>query len=217
MGETFFYGLNISVNPSVLIPRPETEELVDLIIRDYSIKSLTDKNILDVCSGSGCIALALKSKSHSSKIWACDISDEALNTSEKNSNELNLLVNFFHCDILNENLSINLINQHFEIIVSNPPYILESEKNSLSENVVLHEPHRSLFVEGNDEIIFYKKIIDLSESKLNPGGKLFFELNPLSANQVLNYANASGLFVSTELKSDLSNNIRFFIGEKNEK
>lgn len=199
--EAWFYNLKFFVNPSVLIPRPETEELVDLIIRENK----TEKSFLDIGTGSGCFAVSLKKNIPKANVYACDISAEVLRTAEKNAEFHKTEIDFFQTNILNA----KQFPESFDVIVSNPPYIKKEEAKTMSEQVLEHEPHLALFVEGNDEIIFYKKIIDVCKPSLNKNGKLYFELNPLTAEAVKNYALSSALFSSVELIKDMSRNVRF--------
>lgn len=170
-GETTFYNCSIKVNSATLIPRPETEELVDRIIRqnkDY------DGNIIDFGTGSGCIAIALAGNLKHSNVTGTDISEEAIRIAHKNSILNNVRVNFLIDDIF---------NPHFEklptagIIVSNPPYIRNSEKHNMSENVLGFEPHLALFVDDSEPLVFYDAILKLSEKLLLPEGRIYFEIN----------------------------------------
>ncbi|MBK6521295.1 MAG: peptide chain release factor N(5)-glutamine methyltransferase [Bacteroidia bacterium] len=202
LGEAYFYKYTFEVNEHVLIPRPETEELVEIIYKEN--KEFTG-SILDMGTGSGCIPISLKCLLPKAKVEACDISDEALALAKRNAERNKAEVMFFKDNIL-EFASHTL---HYDIIVSNPPYIKLSESDQIHDNVKKHEPHLALFVDGNDAIVFYKKIIDLCETNLNSRGKLYFELNPLTAHDVKAYAESKKLFTTIELKKDLSGNLRF--------
>lgn len=202
LGEAYFYKYNFLVNEHVLIPRPETEELVEMIYKEN--KEFSGR-ILDMGTGSGCIPISLKCLLPTANVEACDISDEALSLAKKNADKNNANVSFFKADILNLSSSV----LHYDIIVSNPPYIKLAESDQIHDNVKKYEPHLALFVDGEDAIIFYKKIIDLCESSLNSRGKLYFELNPLTSNDVKTYAEIKNLFTEIDLKKDLSGNIRF--------
>lgn len=202
-----FYSLNFYVNKHVLIPRPETEELVDIIIKENRLS----KTILDIGTGSGCIILALKKNLNQSTCFAIDISSDALSVAKLNAKKLNLEVEFSNVNIL----TTSSLGKVYDVIVSNPPYIKLTEKESIHENVLNNEPHVALFVNENDEIIFYKKIINFCEINLVSKGLLYFELNSLTANEVLNYAIESKLFNTTELIKDMSGKLRFFKGVKN--
>jgi release factor glutamine methyltransferase len=156
VGSTWFYGLNLKVNPDVLIPRPETEELVQWIISDCGTHQ---HRILDIGTGSGCIALALKSKLPNSRIEACDISKEALKIAELNASKLHLDVGFFECNILKDQV------KEYDVMVSNPPYISLSEMEEMAPNVTEHEPHTALFVDDGDVLIFYKRIAQIAKNQ----------------------------------------------------
>lgn len=211
LGETWFYNLRFKVNASVLIPRPETEELVDLIIKENP----DSFSILDIGTGSGCIPVSLKFNSPKTEVFACDISADALSVAKKNSSLYKTDVHFFEANALDEKDIYAKTQKKFEIIVSNPPYIKSEEKKEMEKNVLEHEPHLALFVEGVDSIIFYKKIIDLCSKSLVQKGKLYFELNPLTAKEVQHYAEESQLFEKTFLIKDMSGTLRFFKGIKN--
>jgi len=171
IGETIFYDLTIIINENTLIPRPETEELVQLIINEN--KKNRELTLLDIGTGSGCIALALKSNLPQSIVFAWDISDKALEVAQQNAKNLNLSVQFEKKDILKENVS----DKKFDVIVSNPPYIPEGEKKLMSNNVLNFEPHLALFVDSQNPIIFYTTIADFGLKNLNKNGSLYFEIN----------------------------------------
>lgn len=206
LGETWFYNLKFKVNKHVLIPRPETEELVELILKEN--KSIT--SILDIGTGSGCIPISLKKNLNEAEVFACDVSEKALLTAQANAKLNSVAINFFETDILNDE-----IDNSFELIVSNPPYIKQVEMAQMEKNVLDHEPHLALFVEGEDAILFYKTIIDRCSNSLKEKGRLYFELNPLTAMEVEDYAVKSNLFESTFLIKDMSGVVRFFKGIKN--
>lgn len=194
---TYFYGLKISVNSHTLIPRPETEELVELIINEN--KSKDNLKILDIGTGSGCIALALKKNLPTSQITAIDISKEAIEKAKQNAVNLNLEIDFKQVDILDKSLWNNL--GEYDIIVSNPPYISVEEKNEMSNSVLDFEPHLALFVE-QDPLIFYKKILEFATTHLSEKGQVYFETSQLT--QLEEYPN----FQIKKIK-DLSENWRF--------
>jgi len=210
LGETWFYALRFKVNKHVLIPRPETEELVDLILKENKDAS----SILDIGTGSGCIPVSLKKNLPGASVFACDISSEALNLAKINAETNAVQVSFFETDILSGTV-LEKTNTEVDVIVSNPPYIKENEKAHMEKNVLEYEPHLALFVKGDDPIVFYKKIIDLCLDSLTKKGKLYFELNPLTAKEVEDYAKKSNLFESTFLIRDMSGVLRFFKGIKN--
>jgi release factor glutamine methyltransferase len=194
------------VNPSVLIPRPETEELVRLVLDE----SKTEEGpVLDIGTGSGCIAITLKKQRPRWQVLACDISPAAIQIATRNAERHQTDVGFFTCDILSES-----IGGRFSVIVSNPPYISVSESAHMEPHVVKQEPGSALFAPGDDPVIFYKKITDLCREHLEEKGMLFFELNPLTASAVLAHAERSALFSQVNLLKDMSGNTRFFYARK---
>jgi release factor glutamine methyltransferase len=209
-GEADFYNLKFKVNNSTLIPRPETEELVDLIIKSQTTNNSNPITILDIGTGSGCIPITLKKNISNSKVTGIDISEQALEVAKVNATKNNVDVDFINFDILSNNQQLSKYN----LIVSNPPYVLNSEAKQMDPRVLEHEPHLALFVEDTDPIIFYKRIIDLCTKYLEEKGYLYFELNPMYANDVKNYANASKIFNFTEIMQDMSGKERFFKAQK---
>ena len=175
LGHTRFYGMDFKVSPAVLIPRPETEELIDMIVKENSRSS--DLRILDLGTGSGCIAIALARNLPFSRVSAIDISADALKIAQSNARSLKVAVDFNKGDIL----TMQLPDNSLDIIVSNPPYVTESERASMSPNVLDYEPMTALFVPDNDPLRFYNAIIATAINALMPGGRLYFELNPLHA------------------------------------
>lgn len=202
--EAWFYSRKFKVSPAVLIPRAETEELVDTIIKAEKKCS----SIFDIGTGSGCIPIALALALPQAAVSACDISTDALAIAKENAKLLHATVNFMALDILSEDADMS-IGKSFDVVVSNPPYILSSEKSQMSAHVINQEPHLALFVEGLDEILFYRKIISLCKTILNKKGVLYFELNPLTAEQVKLVAEESSTFSSVELFKDISGKLRF--------
>lgn len=172
LGKAYFYGITLSVDRSTLIPRPETQELVDLIVDEA--QDTPDLNALDIATGSGAIAIALSRALPFSKVEAIDISKDALNIAEKNAQDLHADIKFEHADVFKYNPQPD----SFDIIVSNPPYIDESEKGEMDANVLEYEPHTALFVPDDNPLIFYKRIADISFTALHEGGRLYFEINP---------------------------------------
>jgi release factor glutamine methyltransferase len=208
IGEEYFYGLPFIVNKNVLIPRPETEELVDIILKEH--KSKKDLQLLDIGTGSGCIPIAIK---HHQKDWmvsACDISTEALLVARQNAKKHAVDIHFFEKDILVFN---EKQNQYYDIIISNPPYILLPEQQEMRDNVLLHEPHLALFVSNNDALQFYKAIIHFALLYLLPTGKLYFECNELYAQDVANECAKFG-FINCKVMKDLQEKNRFVVAEK---
>jgi release factor glutamine methyltransferase len=180
IGYTWFYDMKFFVNEYVLIPRPETEELVDLIIKENKNKKL---KILDIGAGSGCIPITLKKNITNSEVWAIDISEKALEIAIKNAEINNVEIQFQKMDILNEG-SWKEITLQFDIIVSNPPYVTESEKRLMEKNVLDFEPENALFVFDNNPLLFYQAISDFALQKLTKNGKLYFEINEKFGNKV---------------------------------
>src|SRR5690554_3040474 len=168
LGQAWFFGLSFQVNEHVLIPRPETEELVDLIIRENNKAPI---KLLDIGTGSGCIPIALKKNlPATSSVYALDISPEALAVARKNAEALQADVQFIQNDILSENPVILLLNEKFDVMVSNPPYITPAEKKEMHVNVLDHEPHLALFVEEEQPLIFYEAIARYAKQQLKSGG-----------------------------------------------
>lgn len=173
-----FYGMEFKVTPDVLIPRPETAELVDLIVSDW--KNKPDLEIADLCTGSGCIACALARNLPFSSVTAIDISAPALKIAKENALALKVKINFVQEDVL----AITPVTDKFDIIVSNPPYITEKEKAAMEPNVLEHEPGLALFVPDNDPLRFYKPIAAFASDSLKQGGMLYFEINPEYASDI---------------------------------
>jgi len=201
LGHAEFYGLDFKVNPSVLIPRPETEELVDWIITSVGNEQLAVGSILDIGTGSGCIAVSLKKNLPEFAVSAMDISPEALRTAEENAKSNGTEVNFIQADILNLPSEIRLPKS--QIIVSNPPYVTLADKRQMHTNVTDFEPHTALFVPENDPLIFYKAIADFATKNLEAGGMLFFEINENYGEQLVEQFNYK-LFKNIELRKDMS-------------
>lgn len=196
LNEAWFYDFPLYVDASVLIPRPETAELADWIISDVRssgkqvmVKKATDADrtdnlkILDVGTGSGCIALALKKKLPLAEVWGCDTSEAALNVARRNASELDIRVDFVGLDFLNEALRKQLPT--VDIIVSNPPYIPAAEKETIAPNVLLHEPHTALFVPDEDPLIFYRAIAQFGQQRLYPGGAIYLETHETLCKEVI--------------------------------
>ena len=185
--EARFFGLNLRVTPAVLIPRPETEELVDLIISDAGNRH--DLNVMDICTGSGCIAIALARNLPFSSVTAIDISNDALNVAKENATNTKTKIDFIHADALNLQ---EPLEQKLDIIVSNPPYIADSERSLMEPNVLDHEPSIALFVPDNDPLKFYRAISLYALKALRTGGHIYFEINPLFANELFNMLKMHG-------------------------
>ena len=208
LGETEFYSIPLKVNPSVLIPRPETEELVDLIIKSDLSPASPPLRILDIGTGSGCIAIALSKHIPDAVVTAIDISDEALQTAGKNAQMNQAAVRFLHADILQTEKALSLFPENFDLIVSNPPYIKQDEKSSLSANVLDYEPHLALFTPEDKPLLFYDAIADFALHRLAPGGMIFFEINPLCDQDVIDLLQNKG-FTHSKIIPDLSHKNRF--------
>jgi len=207
IGKTDFCGLSLKVNTSTLIPRPETEQLTHLVIKALPRKPL---RILDIGTGTGCIAITLKKNRPDCKVFACDISQEVLQTAKENAEKHNTTVHFFHCDILSENdwLSVPKI----DIMVSNPPYVCLSEKSVMRPNVLLHEPETALFVVDENPLLFYKSIAKMAVDKLIDGGKLFFEINERFGNEMAELLRKFG-FGNVVIEKDFHGKERFAMGK----
>jgi len=198
LGEADFFGLNFIVTPDVLIPRQETEELVDWVIKSTGDKTNT---ILDIGTGSGCIGISLTVNLKNSPVTAIDISAAALKIASKNANRNNVSVNFHLADILDLNNQIP--NEPFDIIVSNPPYVRELEKAQMKSNVLDHEPHLALFVDDRDPLIFYRTIALQAPRILKPHGSIFCEINESLGNELNQLFKFHG-FKEIEIRKDLN-------------
>ena len=174
IGETEFCDLKFKVNGNVLIPRPETSELVYKIVERQKTKDKRQLSILDIGTGSGCIAISLAKNIPGSKVHALDISEKALEVAKENAINNNVDVTFINDDILSLK---NKIETKFDIIVSNPPYVRELEKADMRDNVLNWEPHNALFVSDNDPLIFYRNILEFAKTHLNENGEIWFEIN----------------------------------------
>ncbi len=194
-GITTFFGLELICDKRALIPRPETEELVA-----WTVEFGPHKTIADLCTGSGCIALGLKSKFSESNVTGLDFSTDALSLAKENSKLTNLDVEFIHADVLNINR--DLLDQKWDCIISNPPYIPSNERESIAENVLNFEPEISLFVENENPIIFYEAIVKYAKSNLSENGFLFFEIHPDFSAKISDLLNLKG-FINIELRKDL--------------
>lgn len=206
LGETTFCGLTFEVDSSVLIPRPETEELMEVVIRTLSDSRLNirELKIWDVGTGSGCIAIALARYLPEAEVYASDISGRALETAKCNARRNGVAVRFVEADILRETPSSL---PSFDVIVSNPPYICVSEKSGMHANVLDFEPHEALFVPDGDPLLFYRRIASAGVDKLTPGGWLFFEINEACGEIVVDMLCRKG-YRDVKLIRDLSNKER---------
>ena len=208
LGKTSFYGLDFEVNENVLIPRPETEELVEWIINENSKTDKTKKlKILDIGTGSGCIAISLAKNLPNAEVYGVDISKKAIVTAKRNAIRNNVDVTFVFLDIL----KTDELRFNYDIIVSNPPYVRNLEKEEIKKNVLDYEPHLALFVEDNDALIFYRKIAALAKNSLLEGGQLFFEINQYLGKE-MTYLLETMNFKNIELKKDIYDNDRMMKG-----
>jgi len=208
LGKTSFYGLDFEVNLAVLIPRPETEELVEWIIKCNSkIERLKDLKILDIGTGSGCIAISLAKNIVNAEVFAIDVSEKALATAQKNAEINQVKVTFLEKNIL----ETDDLELQFDIIVSNPPYVRELEKQEIKRNVLDHEPHLALFVEDDNALVFYRKIAELAQKNLSQNGLLFFEINQYLGKEMLDLLEKMN-FKNIELRKDIYGNDRMIRG-----
>lgn len=204
LGKTNFYGLDFEVNKNVLIPRPETEELVEWILSNHlTIAKSKRLKILDIGTGSGCIAVSLAKNIPSAQVFAIDVSEKALATAEKNAAINQVSVTFISQNIL----QTDDLPQQFDIIVSNPPYVRNLEKEEIKKNVLDNEPHLALFVDDNDALIFYKKIAALAQKNLSKNGRLYFEINQYLGAETIALLNQLQ-FKNIELRKDIYGNDR---------
>ena len=234
LGKTSFYGLDFEVNENVLIPRPETEELVEWIIQTQKVEVRSGKlemgsgklgeeqsaklereqqirkiNILDIGTGSGCIAIALAKNLPNAEVFAVDVSEKALATAEKNA-----IINEVNVTLLKKNiLETDDLEQQFDLIVSNPPYVRELEKKEIKKNVLDNEPHLALFVDDNDALVFYRKIAELAQKNLSPKGQLFFEINQYLGKEMMELLEKMN-FQNIELRQDIYGNDRMIRGTR---
>ncbi|HBR54315.1 MAG TPA: peptide chain release factor N(5)-glutamine methyltransferase [Flavobacteriaceae bacterium] len=205
LGETEFYGLPIRVSPATLIPRPETEELVQWVIGNSREKlpNLTKLNVLDIGTGSGCIAISLAKYLKNASVSALDISEEAIVVAKENALLNDVAVNFQQADIL----AIKHLPQQYDIIISNPPYVRELEKKHMLPNVLAHEPETALFVSDKAPLLFYEQIAALASTSLTPSGTLYFEINEYLSEEMHQMLQEKG-FSEIELKKDLFGKFR---------
>ncbi|WP_306565086.1 peptide chain release factor N(5)-glutamine methyltransferase [Flavobacterium lindanitolerans] len=207
LGKAHFYGLEFEVNENTLIPRPETEELVEWIVKKNEFKGKI--KILDIGTGSGCIAISLAKNLPDAEVFAIDVSEKALETAKKNAftNEVNVV--FMQRDIL----KTEDLEQDFDLIVSNPPYVRNLEKDEIKKNVLEYEPHLALFVEDDDALLFYRKISELAQNNLKENGTLYFEINQYLGTEMIDLLEAKN-FNEIELRKDIYGNDRMIFGRK---
>jgi release factor glutamine methyltransferase len=205
-GSAYFYDLTLEVDPNVLIPRQETEELVDWIIRENNKPEL---RILDIGTGSGCIAIALAKNLPKATTDAMDVDPKTLEITTKNATKNGVTVNPLLCNILDEQPEV----QPYDLIVSNPPYVLHSEKTKMHKNVLEHEPEKALFVPDDQSLIFYRKIADFAQKNLKNKGSLYFEINERKGTEIKELLSDSG-FVNIILKKDINGKDRMIKATK---
>lgn len=205
-GEARFHGMDLAIRPGVLIPRPETDQLVDIIIDEN--RDREDLRVLDICTGSGCIAIALARNLPFSKVYALDFSEEAIETASENAEKLHAKIKIIKGDIFDWEPS-----SQFDIIVSNPPYVMDSEALKMEKNVLDYEPHEALFVRDEDALVFYRRICDLGIKYLEKGGRLYFEINPLKASALKQLVISQG-YDDVEIRLDSYGKQRFLIARK---
>jgi len=201
IGFTEYMDLKLEVNKNVLIPRPETEELIRWIVEDSTKKH--NRTILDIGTGSGCIPIAIAGLLKDAEVTTIDVSEEAILIAKKNAHTNKVTVNFVQQDIL----STNTLNQTYDVIVSNPPYIRDLEKIEIQKNVLDYEPHLALFVSDEDPLIFYRHIANLAKTHLNPKGALYYEINQYLGKDTVDLLKTIG-FKNIELKKDIFGNDR---------
>lgn len=216
LGETDFYGLKFKVNSDVLIPRPETEELIDWIIKDNTSRQ-TDKKlrILDIGTGSGCIAISLAKQIENATVYALDVSNQALDVARTNTEVNQVNIQFIECDILDESSwNAQIGDLKFDIIVSNPPYVRYLEKQEMKPNVLDNEPSLALFVDDENPLKFYNTIAALAVDKLNADGQLYFEINQYLGKEMMKLLDGYK-FEGVMLRKDLNGNDRMIKGHIN--
>lgn len=209
-GTAWFYGMELLVNRNVLIPRPETEELVEWIVNDVQMMPAAGLQLLDIGTGSGCIPLALKQALPAASVWGIDVSDGALTIAKANAAKQQLDVHFTQVNVLDEEATAAL--PLFNIIVSNPPYIKQSERLGMQQQVLDYEPSLALFVPDEDALLFYRRIVQLAGSKLSKGGALYFEINEALGPEVVALMEKEG-FANVELRQDIFGKDRMVKGE----
>jgi release factor glutamine methyltransferase len=210
LGETEFYGLRLKVDKNVLIPRPETEELVEQALKERKAQD-TGCKVIDMGTGSGCIAVALAKHLPDAEVFALDISEKALKVARQNARQNQVEVHFFQYDILKDE-AFPFPSVAFDCIVSNPPYITRKEEKAIAKNVLDYEPHQALFVPHENPLLFYERIADFSRNRLKESGSLYFETNSLygqAAAKMLEDKN----FRSVKLLKDISGNDRILIAK----
>ena len=210
LGETEFYGLSFEVNPEVLIPRPETEELVDWIVRLYDKSDAL--SIVDIGAGSGCIAVSMKAHFHNATVWAVDVSERALSVAKRNAEKNHVEVNFLVKDALIDSM-MGFNRDSLDIVVSNPPYVTSSDSQQMQPNVLDYEPHIALFTPKNDPLAFFKSITDFGKKCLKKGGMIFFEINETFHEEVAEVLKQYN-FCNISPRKDINGKWRMISGQK---
>ena len=205
-GEARFHGMDFKIKPGVLIPRPETDELVDIIIDEN--KDQEDLKVLDICTGSGCIAIALARNLPFSKVTAIDVSSESIEVAKENSESLKTKIELIQADIFQWQPS-----SKYDIIVSNPPYVMDKEALKMERNVLDYEPHDAIFVRDENPLEFYSCIADIALISLTDTGKLYLEINPLTVESLSKLLNSKG-FSNIDVITDSFGKQRFLSCEK---
>jgi release factor glutamine methyltransferase len=211
IGETEFYGLPFKITQDTLIPRPETEELVDLILKEYANSNHTQIKVLDIGTGTGCIPIAIKKVKPHFKVTAIDVSEDAIAVAKENAILNQTDVNFMVTDVLKNKIPVKELQ---DVIVSNPPYVLESDKLLMNDNVLNYEPHLALFVDDDNPLLFYEKIVQIANDLLDVNGKLFFEIHEnygFETKQLLEQNN----FFNVKVVKDMQGKDRMVFGTLN--
>jgi release factor glutamine methyltransferase len=201
LGTTTFMGIDLKLTPAVLIPRPETEELLVWVLENHANEP---HEVWDLCSGSGCIALGLKAQRDQWSIQGYELSEAAIEVAQINAQENNMSVSFEQQDVLQWEIT----KEKVDLIVSNPPYVLPSEKKKMHINVLEHEPELALFVPEEEPLLFYREILWLASKQLNPNGKVYFEINPLLITEMIALGKTTG-FAHAKVKKDIFGKDRF--------
>lgn len=211
-GKAHFYGMDFNVTPATLIPRPETAQLVDMIVDRYGNNS--DLRVLDLGTGSGCIAIALaRHLPFPKEVTAVDISEEAIEVARSNSAGLKVKVNFIQGNMLDTDEMVAALGERYDIIVSNPPYIAQREAAGMERNVLEHEPATALFVPDDDPLVFYRAIAVIAEKRLDDKGTLFLEINPLFSKELAAMLREHG-FQDVDIEKDMQKADRFIIAQR---
>ena len=208
IGHELFFDLKFFVSPATLIPRPETEDLVRLVLNEAKEIKKDRISILDIGTGTGCIAISIAKNLKNAEVDAMDVSESALEIAEKNAKYNEVKINFIEDDVL----SVDELYKKYDFIISNPPYVRESEKEKMEKNVLLHEPETALFVKDEDPLVFYRKITSLAKLYLLPNGKLFFEINEYLGEELVEMIEGFG-FSKVKLIEDLYEKNRFIKAE----